>query len=68
MKDISDDGSFIQALCLTSLYAFKIEFIWPMTIKQPALTRRKCRWGSKGDTVSATCVVQGQSLWKLFLF
>ena len=40
---------FIQALYLIFIFAFKIEFLWPMVKEQ----RWKSRWGSKGETLWA---------------
>ena len=40
---------FIWGLCLTSAFAFKIEFLRPLVIEQLALASWKWSYGSKGE-------------------
>lgn len=57
----------VQALCLTFVFTFKTEFLWPMVIKQSVLACWKCSWGSKEGVVVLRALLAG-TRFPLFLY
>ena len=57
---------FIQALYLTSVFAFKIEVLWPIVIEQRPSAPWEYSWGSKGISVSSFMGCRGAKLPEAF--
>ena len=57
----------VQALCLTFVFTFKTEFLWPMVIKQSVLACWKCSWESKEGVVVLRAPLTG-TRFPLFLY